>query len=153
VSADSSSRADALRGIEREVGVLIRRVRRVIRVVAGEVHPDLQPAAYLLLAQVQESGPLRSSVLVDSTGVDKGAVSRQIQQLVDLGLVDRAPDPHDGRATLVSLTDEARSRLERVRGERSERFDRRLAGWTAPELASFAEQLGRYNAALDDREA
>ena len=153
MSADSPSRADALRGIEREVGVLIRRVRRVIRVVAGEVHPDLQPAAYLLLAQVQENGPLRSSVLVDSTGVDKGAVSRQIQQLVDLGLVDRAPDPHDGRATLVSLTDEARSRLERVRGERSERFDRRLAEWTAPELASFAEQLGRYNGALDDREA
>ena len=40
----------ARRCLEQEVGVLIRRVRRVIGERARLVHPDLQPASYLLLS-------------------------------------------------------------------------------------------------------
>jgi DNA-binding MarR family transcriptional regulator len=145
-----SERDEALRAIEREMGALIRRVRRVIRVVAVEVHPDLQPSTYLLLAHLHESGPVRSTAVVDALGLDKGAVSRQTQSLVELGLVERAPDPVDGRAVLLSVSDEGASRLERMRGGRGEAFDSRLGDWTPAELAAFAAQLGRYNAALDD---
>jgi DNA-binding MarR family transcriptional regulator len=144
-----SDRDEALRAIERELGVLVRRVRRVIGVVAREVHPDLQPSAYLLFAYLAETGPARSSAVVDALGIDKGAVSRQIQHLVDLRLVDRTGDPADGRATLLSVTADGRARLDRVRGERSARFDRLLGEWTPEELASFARQLARYNLALD----
>ena len=44
-----TSRADSLRASS-EVGVLIRRIRRVIGERARAVHPDLQPASYLMLA-------------------------------------------------------------------------------------------------------
>ena len=56
------SRADTVRALEHEVGVLIRRVRRAIGERARAVHPDLQPMSYLMLAHLAESGPLRSSV-------------------------------------------------------------------------------------------
>jgi len=103
-----------------------------------------------VLTHLEDRGPLRSSAVVDDLGIDKGAVSRQLQHLVDLGLLEREPDPLDGRATLLSLSADARARLGRVQTERSERFDRRLGDFTTSELAAFAEQLGRYNLALDD---
>ena len=144
-----TDRTNSLRQIEHEVGVLIRRVRRVIRDRARSVHPELQPATYLLLTQLDEAGPLRAAALVDATGVDKGAISRQVQQLVDLGLLTRTQDPDDGRATLLQVTDDAHVRLRRVQRVRRRRFDRRLDEWSDADLADFATRLADYNAALD----
>lgn len=149
VEAPVTTRAESLRRVEHEVGALIRRVRRVIGDRARAVHPDLQPATYLLLAHLDESGPLRASALVDATGVDKGAISRQVQQLVDLGLLTRVPDPDDGRATLLTVTDDAHARLSRVQRDRRRRFDQRLGEWSDADLADFATRLADYNAALD----
>jgi DNA-binding MarR family transcriptional regulator len=148
-----SARSESLDAIEREVGVLIRRVRRVIGVRARAVHPDLQPASYLLLVHLDESGPERASAVVEHLGIDKAAVSRQLQHLVDLGLLERHPDPDDRRATLLSVTSDAHDRLGRVRAERSARFDERLGEWSAAELAEFAAQLTRYNRTLEERQS
>ncbi len=111
-------RAETVRALEHEVGVLIRRVRRAIGERARAVHPDLQPMSYLMLAHLAESGPLRSSALAETFGVDKGAVSRQVQHLADLALLDKTPDPDDGRATLLSPSEDARRRLGEVRQQR-----------------------------------
>ncbi len=143
------SRRQSLRRIEQEVGVLIRRVRRVIGERARAVHPDLQPSSYLLLAHVAEVGPIRASALVDAIGIDKGAVSRQSQHLVDLGLLTRTQDPDDGRATLLAVSADARSRLDRVSRTRSERFGQLLGEWSDDDLADFASRLARYNDTLD----
>ena len=145
----ATGRRQSLRAIEQEVGVLIRRVRRVIGERARAVHPDLQSASYLLLAHVAEAGPVRASALVEDLGLDKGAVSRQAQQLVDLGLLTRTRDPADGRATLLAVSADGRTRLDRVRRARSERFGQLLGGWSDDELADFAGRLSRYNASLD----
>lgn len=143
------TRAVALGMIESEVSVLIRRVRRVIGERARAVHEGLQPAAYLLLAHLVDSGPCRSSVIVEAFGIDKGAISRQVQHLVDLGLVERSPDPDDGRATLVSVTSEAQARFADVRDHRRKWLDERLGDWTEEELDVLVKALGRYNRALD----
>lgn len=143
------SRAELLRGVEREVGVLIRRVRRVIHERARAVHPDLLPASYLLLAHLVEHGPCRPSAVAELFTVDKGSISRQVQQLVDLGLVDRTRDPEDGRATLLSASAAAVARAGEVARRRRLRLDDRLGDWSDEELASFVETLARYNASLD----
>ena len=137
-----------LRQLEAEVGVLIRRVRRVIGERARAVHADLQPSSYLLLAYVDESGPARASALADSFGIDKGAISRQVQHLVDLGLVERTPDPEDGRALLVAATAEASARLAEVSRHRRKRLDERLGDWDDADLAAFVAALQRYNQTL-----
>ena len=143
------TRSDALDGIERELGVLVRRVRRVIGERARAVHEGLQPSSYLLLSHLAEVGPSRSSVFVDAFDIDKGAISRQVQHLVDLGLVARAPDPVDGRATLISATPDAVARLAAVQAVRRQSLDDRLDSWTDDELELLVEMLGRYNAALE----
>ena len=109
-----TGRAESLRQLEREVGVMIRRIRRVIGDRARAVHDDLQPASYLMLSWLADEGPVRASSMVDHFGIDKGAVSRQLQHLVELGLIERTPDPADGRATLVAASEDAIRRLEDV---------------------------------------
>ena len=145
-----STRHDDLRRIEAEVRTLIRRVKRVMGERAREVHPDLHPMAYVMLAHLAASGPMRGADLADVFGMDTGGVSRQVQTLVDLGLVERRPDVEDRRAVLLDATDEGRERLATVSRHRSDRFDERLSGWSDAELAGFARQLAAYNRALSD---
>ena len=97
----TTARYDDLRRIETEVGTLIRRVKRVMGERAREVHPDLHPITYFILTHLAVHGPLRGADLSDAFGMDKGGVSRQVQTLVDLGLVERRPDAEDRRAILL----------------------------------------------------
>ena len=143
------TRDDLLGGLEQEVGVMIRRIRRVIAERSRAVHPDLQSSSYLMLSWLAQHGPQRSSAMAESFGIDKGAISRQVQHLVDLGLVDRAPDPDDGRATLVSASTDAAARHAEVKDDRRRWIDERLGDWPDADLSEFVRLLGRYNSALD----
>ena len=77
-------------------------------------------------------------------------VSRQVQSLVDLGLVERQPDPEDRRATLLAVSADGIARMAQVSRERSDRFAQRLSDWSEADLSAFAGQLAEYNAALTD---
>jgi DNA-binding MarR family transcriptional regulator len=143
------NRADELGRLEQEVGVLVRRIKRVIGERARAVHPDLQPASYLMLSLLTTEGPQRSSTMSERFNVDKGAISRQVQHLCELGLLEREPDPGDGRAILVSASADAIRRMKSVDADRRRWLKGRLAGWSEDDLRDFVAGLARYNAALD----
>lgn len=144
----AATRDYVLSDLETEVGVLIRRVRRVIGDRARAVHPDLLPGAYVILAHIRGRGPLRASTLSQAFVIDKGAISRQVQHLIDLGLVERNPDPEDGRATLLSASAEGERRFVAVTAERRKELAEKLGDWSEEEMAQFARSLRRYNDAL-----
>ena len=131
--------------LEREVGLLLRRSRAISARLAAELHPDLDGAAYGLLALLQDVGPLRASDLVARLGLDKSTVSRQVTSLVALGLVDRAPDPDDGRAQVLTPSPEGSARLARIRDARRARWQADLSDWPAADVAALGELLGRLN--------
>ena len=135
--------------VERELAVLLRRARAWNRDVATEVHPDLQPTAYALLSRVDELGSVRASDLCDYFGIDKGAVSRQVQLLERTGLVAREPDPGDGRAQLLVVTGEGRKRLAHARGGRRRLVREQLDRWPDDDVTTFAALLGRFNTQMD----
>jgi DNA-binding MarR family transcriptional regulator len=139
---------DLMQTLESEIGLLLRRIKRVICERAQEVHPELQSGAYSILATLADVGPRRASVIAETFHVDKGAVSRQVQQLVDLGLADRVPDPDDGRASIIRVTDEGTRRLAAVSESRREILVERLGSWTETDLESFVRSLARYNETL-----
>jgi DNA-binding MarR family transcriptional regulator len=114
--------------LERELGLLLRRARAVSAKNAAQLHPDLDPAALGLLALLQDAGPLRASDLV-----------------ARLGLVDRTPDPADGRAQVLRPSAEGASRLERIRAARRARLEEDLASWPAEDVARLGDLLGRLN--------
>ena len=142
------TRAESLRVLEAEVGVLLRRVKRVIGERARAVHPDLHPSTYMLLTYVASDGPVRASALVERFEIDKGAVSRSVNHLLDLGLVQATPDPDDGRANLLAVTPAAVQRMDEVVAHRHKLLDERLGDWSADELEHFVAELSRYNEAL-----
>jgi DNA-binding MarR family transcriptional regulator len=78
-------------------------------------------------------------------GVGKGTTSRQIAGLERLGLVRRRPDPVDGRAALLEMTDEGRERFDRTRAARLDRLRRMLGSWPTDELTMLARLLHRLN--------
>ncbi|MFE9248204.1 MarR family winged helix-turn-helix transcriptional regulator [Streptomyces sp. NPDC007088] len=132
--------------LERELTLFLRRARATSGEMAREVHPDLEPAAYGLLVRLDESGPQRATELAAYIGVGKATMSRQLHALEVLGLVTREPDPADGRAWLLRLTDEGRGRFRAVREARRARYVRRLADWDRGEVAELARLLRRLNA-------
>lgn len=140
-----SERTEAAESVERELVLLFRRVRNLSANVAGHVHPDLDPASYSLLLMVSDAGQLRGMDVADRIGVDKSTVSRQIGTLVELGLLERVPDPDDGRARLVQLSELGRERLTRLRDQRSEHLQGVFESWSTHDLSEFARLLAQLN--------
>ncbi|MEU6659551.1 MarR family transcriptional regulator [Streptomyces sp. NPDC046821] len=131
--------------LERELTVFLRRARASSGEMARAVHPDLEPAAYGLLARLEESGRLRATELAAYIGVGKATMSRQLRALEELGLVAREPDPADGRAWLIHLTEEGRTNFRQVRDARRATYVRQLAGWDRDEVAELARLLHQLN--------
>lgn len=143
--AHDVGRDTAASGVERELVMMFRRARKLSLSVASEVHPDLDPASYSLLLMIDDAGSLRGMDVADRAGLDKSTVSRQIATLVGLDLLERVPDPDDGRARLVQLSEAGRSRLEAVRERRSERLREVFAQWSTSDLHELARLLGKLN--------
>ena len=131
--------------LERELAVFLRRARANSGEMAREVHPDLEAAAYGLLVRLESAGRQRATDLAAYFGVGKATMSRQLRALEDLGLVARDPDPADGRASLVRLTEEGRDRFRHVRDARRGRYVRKLADWDRGEVAELARRLHQLN--------
>jgi DNA-binding MarR family transcriptional regulator len=150
---EGSESREAFIRLEREIGLLLRRSRAISARLAGQLHADLEGAAYGLLALLQDAGPLRASDLVVRLGLDKSTVSRQVATLVDLGLVDRTADPDDGRAQVLTPSAEGSARLARIREVRRARWESDLADWPAADVDTLAVLLARLNGIGEAREA
>lgn len=58
-----------------------------------------------ILYEVSRRTRLSLNELSEALGVDTSTLSRQVQQLVESGLLDRTPDANDRRYVVLSLTD------------------------------------------------
>jgi DNA-binding MarR family transcriptional regulator len=141
---------EAYNAIEHELGVLLRRARALSAEMGREVHPDLEPGAYGLLIGVHDCARARPSDLADYFGLGKATISRQLKGLEELGLIEREPDPADGRAHRLVLTDEGRQRLDTARTARRERFHGLLGTWPEEDVRLLARMLARFNELSED---
>jgi DNA-binding MarR family transcriptional regulator len=73
------------------------------------------------------SGPCRLTALAAHEGVTQPAMTQLVDRLQGAGLLDRVPDPADGRAVQVRITGEGRALLARRRAVRAERVAGLLA--------------------------
>lgn len=137
--------------LERELRRLARGVRRLTLDLAHAVHPDLDAAAYSLLAILVEGGPSRATELAAEQGVTKGVISRHVRALESLGLVRRQPDPSDARAQILVVTDGARRAYEQSQQARWSTVEQLLEGASDPQLRSMITALTRINDFLERR--
>jgi DNA-binding MarR family transcriptional regulator len=142
----STSHSTATHVIEHQLGALIRRAIDVRLQATGAGGKRLERAGYAILLRLADAPALRIGELAERLGLDFSTVSRQVASLARAGLVTRTPDPQDGRAALLDLSEAGRRALRSTRRARRERLRTLLAGWEEHEVVAFARLLERFNA-------
>jgi len=82
------------------------------RRLAEQGHPDMRPAYGFALQAIGPDGATMSEI-GRRLGVSKQAATKTVGKLAELGYVDRAPDPADARAIMVTITPRGRDSLRR----------------------------------------
>ncbi|MGW3100417.1 MarR family winged helix-turn-helix transcriptional regulator [Streptomyces sp. NPDC001100] len=116
------------------IGVLLRRVRQ-LPVEGGLTMPERAA-----LAQLDRSGPTTSSALARDAQITAQAMGATLGALRTQGLIERRPDPEDGRRVVLTVTDAGRQALRDKRNARAELLARALTGgtFTPAELKQLA---------------
>jgi DNA-binding MarR family transcriptional regulator len=103
---------------------IVRTSRQLRQEAAAET--GLSPSATAALATINRSGPITPSELAELERVKRPSMTRTLGCLEREGLIERTPDPTDGRSFLVALNDAGRERLARLRRRKSAYLARRL---------------------------
>ncbi|MGI5440544.1 MarR family winged helix-turn-helix transcriptional regulator [Streptomyces shenzhenensis] len=124
------------------VGVLLRRVQQV-PLEGGLTMPERTALSHL-----ERSGPTTSSALARDVQITAQAMGATLSALRERGLLERRPDPDDGRRMLLSVTEAGLQALKDKRNARVELITQALTGGAfTPEemerLASVAPLLQR----------
>jgi DNA-binding MarR family transcriptional regulator len=128
-----------------ELRVLIGKLKRRLR---EEAHSgDLTWSQTAVLGLLEREGPATVTTLAKAEGVRPQSMGATVSVLEAAGLVSGAPDPGDGRQTMLSLTPACREIIKLSRAAREDWLFRairtKLAARELEELATGVELLKR----------
>ena len=128
---------------------LLGKLKRRLREQAGV--GDLTPSQVSVLLRLEKDGPATASSLARAEGMRPQSIAPVIATLEGAGLVSGAPDPTDGRQTLLSLTDACRKWVEEGRAARQDWLTRILqARLSTKEQEKLAEAVELLKRLVDD---
>jgi DNA-binding MarR family transcriptional regulator len=137
-AARAAALAQELRAL---LGKLKRRLREQAHV------GDLTPSQVSVLLRLEKDGPATASSLARAEGMRPQSIGPVIAALETAGFVSGAPDPADGRQTILSLTDACRKWAEAGRAARQDWLSRTIQRRFSPQeqegLTAAVELLKR----------
>src|SRR3982750_381846 len=89
--------------VSRELVQLARGLRELHATISSASTHPVDPSGAMVLARLEELGPVRLSTLAHVLSLDISTVSRQVPVLERHGWVTRERDPEDQRAQLFQL--------------------------------------------------
>ena len=132
-------------GIATELRAVLGLLKRRLRDQGGM--DGLTPSQVSALARLDREGPCTASVLARAEGVRQQSMAAVVAALVERGFVAGAPDPGDGRRTVLALTPPAREWFATGRAIRQDWLTRVVARELTPddqrELARALASLRR----------
>lgn len=132
-----------------DIRTLSRRMVRAWGFMGGAfAGTDLSPSSVHALIEI-ETGGLTARELGLRLRLEKSSVSRLLGKLVALGAVKETPDEADGRAKLLSLTAEGRSRVAAIHAFARRQVVAALGRLGAGEERVVLDGLRLYGAALE----
>nr|WP_269327143.1 MarR family transcriptional regulator [Kineosporia mesophila] len=108
------------------------------RLRAEKSDTELTDSQMSVLAVLDRSGPLTPRALADFERVQPPSMTRTLASLDARGLVDREPDPADGRQIIVRITPSGAAAVTATRRQRDAWLARRLADLDPEERAVLA---------------
>ncbi|HEX3781815.1 MAG TPA: MarR family winged helix-turn-helix transcriptional regulator [Pseudonocardiaceae bacterium] len=97
-----------------------------------------------LLQTIAGTEPVRPSELAAHLEVHQSLITRQIKDLEAEGKVEVSPDPHDGRAFVVSLTETGRAEVAELAETGLRRFMGFVQGWETEDVREFTRLLWKF---------
>ena len=136
---------------------LIGRVSRLSMILRTEMEKTwaefgLNPPSFDVLATLRRSGPpyrLSPGDLIASTMVTSGTMTNRIDKLVAAGLVERTPNPEDGRGFLIGLSAEGFALIDRAVGAHVAKQEKLVEALTAEELDRLDDALRTFLEKID----
>lgn len=112
-------------------------VTRTARRLRQEANADMSPSLMAAMATVDRHGPLTPSELASIERIQRPTATRVAARLEEQGLVSRADDPTDGRVTLLTITDDGRALLKRLRSRKTAYLASRMEDLSPEDLAAL----------------
>jgi DNA-binding MarR family transcriptional regulator len=108
----------------RDLRVVFSRLRRRLKDLATGA--DLSPSQTAVLTRLWKEGASSGSALAGAERVRPQSMATIVAALQAHGLIERTPDPEDGRRQVITLTARGRKRAESDRQAREEWLARAL---------------------------
>ena len=105
-------------------------------------------SGFPMLRWIAAWGPVRVTDLAERAGLDASTVSRRVNDLQEKGLVARAADLEDQRASRLELTEQGRALLAAMREAHLRLLEEALAQWPVVDIQLLADLLHRFTGAL-----
>ena len=105
---------------------------------------SIDQQAHATLRHLLAWGPMRPTALSEVLGTGASHVSKIVRRLEDDGWVQRATDPSDGRATLISLTDEGVVAAHGVYALGDRMIAEILEGWSEDDVRMYTDLTVRF---------
>jgi DNA-binding MarR family transcriptional regulator len=132
-----------------ELHALSGKLKRKLREQASA--GDLTPSQASVLRHLHEDGPATVTALARMAGIRSQSMGATISGLEALGLIKGAPDPKDGRQTILSLTPACRELIRTGRAARHDWLMRAIqTKLSAEEQAQLAFAMHLLNRLVDD---
>ena len=103
-----------------------------------------------LLMAVEEVGSLRMGDVAEELGITARTVTTLVDALEREGLLARLPDPTDRRATLLELTEQARTEFEQVRRLQMDLGEELVAPLDTQQRRLLLDLLSRLNQEMEE---
>ncbi len=116
-------------------------VARIYRALRLSTTSGITPSQVSVLFRVEQSEPVRMGVLAHLERITPATLSKVIDSLEALELVDRDPDPLDGRVTLISVSDKGRRLIETQRAASTLALEVALAKMEGTQRERLLESL------------
>ncbi|MFL5962814.1 MAG: MarR family winged helix-turn-helix transcriptional regulator [Gaiellaceae bacterium] len=110
--------------------------------------PPMTSTQRLALFETAIGGPVRLSELAERMGITAPTASRAVDGLVDLGLLERLPDPADRRAVRIDVTRAGRKHVEERKVRAAAALEPAVAALSEQDRARLAALLTRLANAL-----
>jgi DNA-binding MarR family transcriptional regulator len=143
----TATRAPAL---AQDLRSLLSRLKRRLR-EQGSAPGDLSPSQVAVLLCLEKQGSMTSAALARAEGMRPQSMGPVIAALESAGWVSGAPDPDDGRQTLLSLTDACRAWAQEGRAARQDWLARIIqARLSVQEQTQLAASLNLLKRLVED---
>jgi DNA-binding MarR family transcriptional regulator len=130
----------------------ITRISRHLDLARRDAFADLETWGFDVLAALRRAGAphtLSPSQLMQETMVSSGTMTNRLDRLEELNLINRQPDPSDGRGSLVSLTSLGMKKVDAALDHLIESERTFLTDLNKSEQAQLADLLSHLAANFD----